>query len=141
MAAGLPQRHHDKFDVERGVTSAGVTAGWLAEGTVSSDNTPTLGQLVITPQKEAQWIMASFEEVADSDISNQVPALIADAFDRLEEIAFTTGSGSGQPFGAITRATVDGNTGLLTVANAVAQFSLLANLPVRFRVGDQAKPY
>jgi HK97 family phage major capsid protein len=124
-----------------GVTSAGVTAGWLAEGTVSSDNTPTLGQLVITPQKEAQWIMASFEEIADSDISNQVPALIADAFDRLEEIAFTTGSGSGQPFGAITRATVDGNTGLLTVANAVAQFSLLANLPVRFRVGDQAKPY
>jgi HK97 family phage major capsid protein len=141
VAAGLSQRHHDKFDVERGVTSAGVTAGWLAEGTVSSDNTPTLGQLVITPQKEAQWIMASFEEVADSDISNQVPALIADAFDRLEEIAFTTGSGSGQPFGAITRATVDGNTGLLTVANAVAQFSLLANLPVRFRVGDQAKPY
>lgn len=82
-----------------GVTSAGVTAGWLAEGTVSSDNTPTLGQLVITPQKEAQWIMASFEEVADSDISNQVPALIADAFDRLEEIAFTTGSGSGQRSG------------------------------------------
>ena len=36
---------------------------------------------------------------------------------------------------------MDGNTGLLTVANAVAQFSLLANLPVRFRVGDQAKPY
>ena len=33
---------------------------------------------------------------------------------------------------------MDGNTGLLTVANAVAQFSLLANLPVRFRVGDQA---
>ena len=34
-----------------GVTSAGVTAGWLAEGAVSSDNTPTLGQLVITPFK------------------------------------------------------------------------------------------
>jgi HK97 family phage major capsid protein len=124
-----------------GVTSSGITAGWLAEGTVSSDNTPTLGQLVITPQKEAQWIMASFEEVADSDISNQVPALIDDAFNRLEEAAFTTGSGSGQPFGAITRATVDGNTGLLTVANAVAQFSLLANLPVRFRTYPQAKPY
>jgi HK97 family phage major capsid protein len=124
-----------------GVTSAGVTAGWLAEGTVSSDNTPTLGQLVITPQKEAQWIMASFEEVADSDISAQVPAPIGDAFERLEEAAFVTGTGSGQPFGAITRATVDGSTGLVNVANAVSVFSLLSNLPVRFRVYDQAKPY
>jgi HK97 family phage major capsid protein len=124
-----------------GVTSAGVTAGWLAEGAVSSDNTPTLGQLVITPQKEAQWIMASFEEVADSDISAQVPALISDAFNRLEEAAFVTGTGSGQPFGAITRATVDGSTGLVNVASAVSVFSLLSNLPVRFRVYDQAKPY
>jgi HK97 family phage major capsid protein len=124
-----------------GVTSAGVTAGWLAEGTVSSDNTPTLGQLVITPQKEAQWIMGSFEETADSDLSAQVPALISDAFNRLEEAAFVTGSGSGQPFGAITRATVDGNTGLVNAASAVAVFSLLSNLPVRFRVYDQAKPY
>jgi HK97 family phage major capsid protein len=124
-----------------GVTSAGVTAGWLAEGTVSSDNTPTLGALVVTPQKEAQWIMASFEEVADSDISNQVPALIADAFDRLEEAAFTTGSGAGQPFGAITRATVDGNVAVLTTASAPGVFSLLANPPPRFRIGEQAKPY
>jgi hypothetical protein len=44
--------------------------------------------------------MASFEEVADSDISAQVPALISDAFNRLEEAAFVTGTGSGQPFGA-----------------------------------------
>ena len=85
--------------------------------------------------------MASFEEVADSDISAQVPALISDAFNRLEEAAFVTGTGSGQPFGAVTRATVDGSTGLVNVASAVSMFSLLSNLPVRFRVYDQAKPY
>jgi HK97 family phage major capsid protein len=126
-----------------GVTSAGVTAGWLAEGTVSSDNTPTLGQLVITPFKEAQWIMASFEQTADSDIASQVPALIADAFDRLEEVSFVTGSGTAAtgPFGTITRATVDGSTGLVNVAAAVSVFSLLSNLPVRFRVYEQARPY
>jgi HK97 family phage major capsid protein len=126
-----------------GVTSAGVTAGWLAEGTVSSDNTPTLGQLVITPFKEAQWIMASFEETQDSDIGSQVPALIADAFDRLEEISFVTGAGTAATggFGTITRATVDGSTGLVNVANAVSVFSLLSNLPVRFRVYEQARPY
>ena len=80
--------------------------------------------MVITPTKEAQWIMGSFEETADSDLSAQVPALISDAFNRLEEAAFVTATGSGQPFGAITRATVDGNTGLVNAASAGAVFSL-----------------
>ncbi len=40
----------------------------------------------------------------------------------------------------ITRATVDGNVAVLTTANAPGVFSLLAGLPVRFRVGDQARP-
>lgn len=38
-----------------GVTSAGVTSQWLAEGATSADATPTLGALVITPFKEAVW--------------------------------------------------------------------------------------
>jgi HK97 family phage major capsid protein len=120
-------------------TSAGVTAGWLAEAAVSSDNTPTLAQGQITPRKLAMFITSSFEETADSDFGTQVPMLVADARNRLEEAAFVTGNGTTQPKGAVTAATVDGNTGLLTVANAVAQFSLLANLPVRFRTGN-ARP-
>jgi HK97 family phage major capsid protein len=120
-------------------TSAGTTANWLAEATVSTDTTPVIAQGVITPRKLACFITSSFEEIADSDFGTQVPMLVADARGRLEEAAFVTGNGTTQPKGTVTAATVDGNTGLLTVANAVAQFSLLANLPVRFRTGD-ARP-
>jgi HK97 family phage major capsid protein len=124
-----------------GVTSAGTTANWVAEGVAVTDTTPTIGQLVISPFKESVWMMASFEETADTQIAQQVPALLADGFDRLEEAAFTTGGGSTAPAGAITRATVGSNTGLVNVANGPAVFTLLSDLPVRFRVGDQAKPY
>jgi HK97 family phage major capsid protein len=124
-----------------GVTSAGTTANWVAEGVIVTDTTPTLGALVLTPLKEAAFMMASFEEVADTAIATQVPALLQDGFDRLEEAAFTTGNGTTQPAGAVTRATVGSNTGLVNVANGPAVYTLLSDLPVRFRVGDQAKPY
>jgi HK97 family phage major capsid protein len=124
-----------------GVTSAGTTANWVAEGVIITDTTPTLGALVLTPLKEAAFMMASFEEVADTAIATQVPALLQDGFDRLEEAAFTTGNGTTQPAGAVTRATVGSNTGLVNVANGPAVYTLLSDLPVRFRVGDQAKPY
>jgi len=106
-----------------------------------SDTTPTLGALVITPFKESCWMMASFEERDDTQIAQQVPAILADGFDRSEEAAFTTGNGTTAPAGAITRATVDTNTGLVSLANAASVFPLLAALPPRFRIGDQAKPY
>jgi HK97 family phage major capsid protein len=124
-----------------GVTSAGTTAGWLAEGATASDNTPTLGALVITPFKEACFMMASYEETSDTHIAQNVPAILADGFDRLEEAAFTTGNGTTAPAGAVTRATVGSNTGLVNVANGPAVFTLLSDLPVRFRVGDNARPY
>jgi HK97 family phage major capsid protein len=124
-----------------GVTSAGTTANWVAEAAIVTDTTPTLGALVLTPLKEAAFMMASFEEVADTAIATQVPALLQDGFDRLEEAAFTTGNGTTAPAGAVTRATVGSNTGLVNVANGPAVYTPLSDLPVRFRVGAQAKPY
>jgi HK97 family phage major capsid protein len=118
-----------------GVTSAGVNAAWLAEGTAAADASPTFGPITITPAKEAAWIFGSYEQIGDTNISIQVPALIADAFNRLEETAFATGTGTGQPAGTVTRATVDGSTGLVSLANAVSVFSLHQNLPARFRQG------
>jgi HK97 family phage major capsid protein len=125
-----------------GVTSAGVNAQWLAEGALSADATPTIAQLQIPVFKEAAWLMASYELEGDQpELARQIPALIADARERLEEAAFVTGTGSGQPTGAVTGATVDGSTGLVSVANAVSVLSLLANLPVRFRTYPQANPF
>jgi len=119
------------------VTSAGSTANWLAEGTAVADTTPTLGQLAITHYKEAVWIFGSFEVLQDTALGTQVPALVADAKDRLEVVAFTTGTGSAQPFGIITHGTSDASVGALTAAMV---YGLHQALPPRFRVGDGAKP-
>jgi hypothetical protein len=95
------------------VTSAGSTANWLPEGTAVADTTPTLAQLAITHYKESVWIFGSFEVLQDTALGTQVPALIADAKDRLEVVAFTTGSGGTQPFGMITHGTSDASVGRL----------------------------
>jgi HK97 family phage major capsid protein len=119
------------------VTSAGSTANWVAEGAAVADTTPTLGQLAITHYRESVWIYGSFEVLQDSALGTQVPALIADAKDRLEVVAFTTGTGSAQPFGMITHGTSDASVGALTAAMV---YGLHQALPPRFRVGDGAKP-
>jgi HK97 family phage major capsid protein len=124
-------------NVAQFVTSAGSTANWLPEGTAVADTTPTLGQLSITHYKESVWIYGSFEVLQDTALSTQVPALIADAKDRLEVVAFTTGTGSAQPFGIITHGTSDATVGVLTAAMV---YGLHNSLPPRFRVGDNAKP-
>src|SRR4029077_7271663 len=119
------------------VTSAGSTANWVAEGTGVTDTTPTLAQLAITHYRASVWIYGSFEVLQDTALGTQVPALIADAKDRLEVVAFTTGTGSGQPFGMITHGPSDASVGALTAAMV---YGLPQPLPPRFRVGDGAKP-
>ena len=125
-----------------GVASTGVTAQWLAEGAVSADATPTITQLQIPVWKQAAWVMASYELDGDQpNVAKSIPILIADAKERLEEIAFVTGNGTSAPAGDHHRATVDGNVAVLTTASAPGVFSLLANLPVRFRTYPSANPF
>jgi HK97 family phage major capsid protein len=119
------------------VTSAGSTANWVAEGAAVADTTPAIGQLAVTHYRESVWIYGSFEVLQDTELGRQVPALIADAKDRLEVVAFTTGTGSAQPFGVIAHGTSDASVGALTAAMV---YGLHNALPPRFRVGDNAKP-
>jgi HK97 family phage major capsid protein len=119
------------------VTSAGSTANWVAEGVGVTDTTPVLAQLAVTHYRESVWIYGSFEVLQDSALGTQVPALIADAKDRLEVVAFTTGTGAAQPFGIITHGTSDATVGVLTAAMV---YGLHNALPPRLRVGDNAKP-
>ena len=122
-----------------GVTSAGVTAEWLAEGTEAADATPTFTQPSITAHKAAAWVYGSFEVLADSQFENDVAMLIADAKDRLEETAFTTGTGSGQPKGvvtalqAVTASRVAGSSGAAGAADLVAAdvYAVATSLPPR----------
>lgn len=118
-----------------GVTSAGVSAEWTAEGIEAADASPTVGQLKITPQKADAYLFGSYEVLGDSDIAQQLPELLADAKDRIEETAFAVGTGSGQPYGVITRGTTlaAASGTAATGPTAASVYSLIAALPARWR--------
>ena len=120
-----------------GVNSAGVTAAWLAEGTATGDTTPTVGNIQITPAKAAAWVFGSYEVLEDTDFGQQLPGLLADAKDRLEEAAFATGSGS-QPQGVVSSATTVVTTATTTVIALGDIYGTQAALPARFRNSPKA---
>lgn len=89
-----------------GLSSAGVTASWKGEGSAVSDASPTFAQPSVTALLGSAYIIGSYEVMEDTDIAGQLPALIADAKDRLEEAAFATGAGSTTaPKGIVTAVT------------------------------------
>ena len=93
-------------NVWHGVTSAGVTAEWKAEGSAAADGSPTFGTIAITPLLGSAYVLGSYEVLEDSNFAAQLPTLIADAKDRLEEAAFATGAGSTTaPKGIVTAVT------------------------------------
>jgi HK97 family phage major capsid protein len=117
-----------------GVTSAGVTAAWLTEGSTVGDASPTVGNIVVTPQKAAAWVFGSYEVLEDTDFGQQLPRLLADAKDRLEEAAFATGSGTaGVPQGVITGATTVVTTATTLVIAIGDVYATQQALPPRFR--------
>ncbi len=77
-----------------GVSSAGVTAAWLGEATAAADASPTFGAITVYPKKAAAWVYGSFEIIQDTNFGDQLPRLLSDAKDRLEEQAFAAGTGS-----------------------------------------------
>ena len=88
----------------RVITSAGSDAQWLAENTAHSDASPTFGALDIALHKQSQWITGSYEIVQDGALlAENIANIAADARDRLEASAFAVGSGSGAPYGVVTR--------------------------------------
>ncbi|MDQ1248446.1 MAG: hypothetical protein QG597_2818 [Actinomycetota bacterium] len=88
----------------RVITSAGSDAQWLAENTAHSDASPTFGALDIALHKQSQWITGSYEIVQDGALlAENIATIAADARDRLEASAFAVGSGSGAPYGVVTR--------------------------------------
>jgi HK97 family phage major capsid protein len=130
-----------------GVASAGMNAAWLAEGIEVGDNSPTFSNIVITPQKASAWVFGSYEILEDSDFATEVPMLLGDAKDRLEENAFAVGTGSGQPKGIFVAATTTvtsgaagpngtpaaGATGTSGLWSVNDLYNTQAALPPRFR--------
>lgn len=89
-------------NIWNGVTSAGVTAEWLTEGSQVGDDTPTFGQISITAHKAAAWLFGSYEVLSDSNFSQDVGMLMADAKNRLEADAMATANtGADRPRGVV----------------------------------------
>ncbi|WP_329338586.1 phage major capsid protein [Streptomyces sp. NBC_00663] len=125
-------------DTWNGVSSAGVTAGWLAEANQVGDNSPAFAQPSIKPEKAAAWVQGSFEVLADSGFGAEVGPLLADAKDRLEAASFATGTGVGQAKGVITAVSAVAGS---VVASATADTYAVADvyaveqaLPPRYRL-------
>jgi HK97 family phage major capsid protein len=117
-----------------GVSSAGITAAWLTEGSIVTDNTPTVAAITVTPLKAAAWVYGSYELLEDTNFGEQLPRLLADAKDRLEEAAFATGNGSTTgPPGVVVGATTVVTTATTTVIALGDVYATQAALPPRFR--------
>lgn len=123
-------------DTWNGVSSAGVTASWDAEAAQVSDDSPTLASPAIPVVKGQAYVQVSHEVAADAPtLANEIATMVAFEKDRLESVAFVTGSGSGEPTGIITALTggssvvASATTDTLAIADV---YGLDAALPARF---------
>lgn len=129
-------------DTWNGLSSAGVTAEWVAENTQVADGTPTFTQPSITAHLADAFVQGSVAITQDyRNLANDVVSMIVDAKDRLEGTAHFTGTGSGQPFGIVTAlddssSEVDPTT---PETFAIADlYKVHAALPPRYRNGGRS---
>jgi HK97 family phage major capsid protein len=131
-----------------GVSTTGISAGYAAEFTETSDNSPTLVQPSANVEKAQAFIPFSIEIGEDwQSFTSEMSRLFADAKDTLENTKFLTGLGhaSSEPQGLIA---VGGATAVISTATtatlAVADiYALEAALQPRSRarasiVGNKA---
>lgn len=124
----------------QGVTSAGVTAEWKAEGDEAADASPTLDDAPIPVHLGDAFVPFSFEVQSDApNFMGELGKLLTDAADQLTAAAYTTGTGSGQPKGVITSLVAAAGTVPL-IAPATAEtlaaadvFAVQNALPPRFQ--------
>jgi HK97 family phage major capsid protein len=129
----------------RAVVSPGTTAEFKTEGAEASDASPAISAADIPVYFADQSINVSFELWGDTDISQQLGTLLADGFANQENAVFVTGSGSAQPYGALTRVTATTGSRVgpttastFTTASVADIFKVRDALPTRFRKGGSA---
>lgn len=124
-------------DVWYGISSAGVTGSWDAEAAEVSDDAPTFAQPSVPVYKGAIFVPISIEAAEDEqNVASEIARMIAFEKDRMESVAFVTGSGSGEPTGIVTALTGTGSVvnSATTDTFAVADIYNLDNaLPDRYR--------
>ncbi|WP_349319152.1 phage major capsid protein [Mycolicibacterium canariasense] len=127
-----------------GVTSAGVTAEWTAEAAEMADASPTLANPSIPVFKGDAFVPFSFEVQGDAvNFLGELSKLLVDGAEQLNATAYTTGSGSGQPTGLITKLVASSGTVALVAPGtpetlaAGDVYSVQNALPPRFQPNAQ----
>lgn len=126
-----------------GVNSAGVQAAYLDEATAAGTASfQGVGNIQIGVKKAAAWIYGSLEANEDTNFADQLPRMLQDGKDILEESAFATGAGStglntGVPLGIVAALGTAQRVAPVTaggpwVANDI--YALEAALGPRFRL-------
>ncbi len=124
----------------KGVSSEGITAGFAAEATEASDNSPTLAQPEIHLEKAQAFVPFSVELEGDySGLLDELAMLLGDAKDVLEATKFLSGAGHGshEPEGLLTGigASQEVATATAKVLATADVYTLKKELPARFLAG------
>jgi HK97 family phage major capsid protein len=94
-----------------GVSSDGVTAGYVQEGVEATDATPTLVAPRIATQQGRAFVQFTIESGQDwNGIQAQLQKLVTDARNVVDATMFLTGSGSNQPSGILNIGALNGLT-------------------------------
>ncbi len=122
-------------DVWSGITSEGVVAEFLSEGSEAADASPTFSQPSVPCYKASAYAEWSFEVGMDAPtLLQELSILLRDGVDQLTSQAFTLGSGTGQPRGVVTAVAAAGGS---VVAPTVAETFSAADL---YKVQNAAAP-
>lgn len=89
-----------------------IVMGWVAEQGVKPEDQVTFGRTVLVPHVGAVVIWITDELLEDEvfGLQGYLQTRVAEAKTLLEEEAFVSGSGSGRPFGILTRLNAEGGT-------------------------------
>lgn len=115
----------------QGVTSAGSTAEWKAEGAEAADASPATTPKPIPVYLADVDVLFSYEVEMDAlGFQSELAKVMSDAILQLTNTAYTTGTGTTQPKGYVPNGTAPSRTaGAFTAADV----TLLQNsLPARF---------
>jgi HK97 family phage major capsid protein len=105
-------------------TTAGITAGLVAESASFTDNTPTYTSTSISVYKMGAFAFGSYEALSDSGAADDLGMMFADARVRNDAGFLATGTGSSQPQGVVvyasnTTSVVAGSSGAANAADLV----------------------
>jgi HK97 family phage major capsid protein len=122
----------------KGVSSAGVTWSFQTEGSVVTDNAPTLAQPTVSVHMARGFIPFSIEVQSDyPSFASEMSTLLAAGYDELLVDKFTQGSGTGEPKGILTAiSATSGDRVKVTTGGSIGApdpYNVWKALPQRFR--------